>query len=597
MILLHSPLPYLKLSLQLILFQKNLKRFRALALLFLFLFLQSCQSNPESTEPLRMGSRHFQDGHRMDSITRYQRQLSWDYLDRGMIDSAVMHSFGLIQDIESAEVIEDEKIIDAYYHFSRILLNTKAEELASDYMLRTINLYEKAGFDTTWYYNTLIGSMASLYLKQEKFIEARVYFDKSIQIAEKVEWRSRIAGVLNNIGILKERMGQIDSAEFYFLRARDLYAKENMDDNSFVFSINNNLGGVAYKQKNYTKSYEYFKTNNDLAKSLINQNRDAYYRIVTSNVGLAKNLVALNRTTEAAHVLKLATNGLDALSFDKRARFVEEIGELKKKIALKNGDFRQYIELVNNVARFKDSLHTAEIQALSAITHRMASLQIETANLNLKTNQQELLLAKEEKKFNRWLAIGAIVLLVTIISFFIILAKKRTKQFRVERKLQLADLKNKELEKESLNLKLKNQARDLSELSGYTLLARKIVEEAKDRLKRLKNLDLEEQKRELNVLSGDLTRQLNNNKAKALIQENLHEISAEFYAALSKKSNKKLSLAEMELCALFRLKLSDSQIADIRGISNNAVQVARYRIKKKLAISKADQLSEVLLEL
>jgi len=57
-----------------------------------------------------------------------------------------------------------------------------------------------------------------------------------------------------------------------------------------------------------------------------------------------------------------------------------------------------------------------------------------------------------------------------------------------------------------------------------------------------------------------------------------------------------LSPSEQKLCAFLRLNLNTKEIANLMGISSRGVEVARYRLRKKLDLTTGQNLSKFVLE-
>lgn len=57
-----------------------------------------------------------------------------------------------------------------------------------------------------------------------------------------------------------------------------------------------------------------------------------------------------------------------------------------------------------------------------------------------------------------------------------------------------------------------------------------------------------------------------------------------------------LSPNEQRLCAFLRLNLSTKEIAKLMIISSRGVEIARYRLRKKLGLQKGQNLTKFLLE-
>lgn len=53
----------------------------------------------------------------------------------------------------------------------------------------------------------------------------------------------------------------------------------------------------------------------------------------------------------------------------------------------------------------------------------------------------------------------------------------------------------------------------------------------------------------------------------------------------------------MKLCAYLRMNLSSKQIAQLENISVRGVEISRYRLRKKLLLSKETSLFNFLLEI
>jgi DNA-binding CsgD family transcriptional regulator len=67
---------------------------------------------------------------------------------------------------------------------------------------------------------------------------------------------------------------------------------------------------------------------------------------------------------------------------------------------------------------------------------------------------------------------------------------------------------------------------------------------------------------------------------------------------LSRLTNEFIDLTpgEQKLCAFLRLKMDTKEIANLMGVSLRGVEVARYRLRKKLGLHKHQNLSKFILE-
>ena len=72
------------------------------------------------------------------------------------------------------------------------------------------------------------------------------------------------------------------------------------------------------------------------------------------------------------------------------------------------------------------------------------------------------------------------------------------------------------------------------------------------------------------------------------------KVHSDFLVAL-KARHPSLTASELKLCAYLRMNLSNKEIAQLVNISVRGVEIARYRLRKKLGLSKEMNLFEFLL--
>lgn len=74
------------------------------------------------------------------------------------------------------------------------------------------------------------------------------------------------------------------------------------------------------------------------------------------------------------------------------------------------------------------------------------------------------------------------------------------------------------------------------------------------------------------------------------------KVNINFFQHLKNKFPE-LSSGEMKLCALIRLGLANKQISDIMNISPQSVNVARYRLRKKLSLTNEQSLDDFIIQI
>lgn len=79
-----------------------------------------------------------------------------------------------------------------------------------------------------------------------------------------------------------------------------------------------------------------------------------------------------------------------------------------------------------------------------------------------------------------------------------------------------------------------------------------------------------------------------------IFQDNFQQVHVDFFAML-KKRHPELTAHELRLCAMIRLNLSNDDIATVLGVAPKSINVAKYRLRKKMKINASDEFLQILL--
>jgi len=101
---------------------------------------------------------------------------------------------------------------------------------------------------------------------------------------------------------------------------------------------------------------------------------------------------------------------------------------------------------------------------------------------------------------------------------------------------------------------------------------------------------------DLNSLKLLILDNLNVEKERKSLDKYMKELNENFFRNLE-INYPGLTESEKKLCSLLRLKLSSKEIASILNISPKSVEVGRYRLRKKMGVSKNEKLSKVIRKL
>ena len=180
--------------------------------------------------------------------------------------------------------------------------------------------------------------------------------------------------------------------------------------------------------------------------------------------------------------------------------------------------------------------------------------------------------------------------------------KKRQEQMYREREKQL---KTSALEAEKEVIRLRNinlraemiqKDKELANATMQMIQKNKSLSVIKKSLQRLSSESNDElTKNQMNTLIRKINREMDSEKQWKVFEdhfENVHE-------TLLKRIKAKypdLSPSELKLCAYLRLNISSKEIATLMNISTRGVEISRYRLRKKLNISRETNLTEFIMK-
>jgi tetratricopeptide (TPR) repeat protein len=185
---------------------------------------------------------------------------------------------------------------------------------------------------------------------------------------------------------------------------------------------------------------------------------------------------------------------------------------------------------------------------------------------NLKLGRRDATIEKSRTRIIG-LAVGIVMLVIIALFWY--------RNFVLKRRA----LKLKERDVENMSLKIKRESAWIDSLVSLNA-----------KIKKNKVTDTEDQ---IAQLVDEMKDNLVVDKHRQVIAKNVEVVSIEFKNKL-KERYPNLTKIEIEMCELIRLELSNLEIARIRDISQNSAKMARYRLKKKLAISPEESIFQVL---
>lgn len=155
---------------------------------------------------------------------------------------------------------------------------------------------------------------------------------------------------------------------------------------------------------------------------------------------------------------------------------------------------------------------------------------------------------------------------------------------------EIMQLKNAKLQVE---INFKNQ--ELTSSAMHLIQKNKLLQDVKNSLKILTN---EEKNKSLNPQLNRLIRSIDKDldgvEGWTRFAENFDQVHGNFVTRL-KESYPNLTTQEIKFSAYLRMNLNTKEIANLLGISVRGVEIGRYRVRKKLGLSRQENLSDFLL--
>lgn len=430
---------------------------------------------------------------------------------------------------------------------------------------------------------TALNSIGGIFYYQEDFDSALHYFNESLKIRQKDGTPKDIAASLNNVGEIYRLQGKYQAALEYYNEAVSINREYSYLDN---LAINLSNIGLIYSDQGQTEeAVTYFLESIQTAEKTANSSGK-----ISALYELGKHYNRISNFDKAIEsfreMMQISTDINDLQGLKNASEGLAIANEGKNNIVAALKHFKQY-------SRFKDSLFVInKTEQLDEMQTRF-TLDLKEKELALKDNEIALL-QREQKlnNFKQWLLLLSLMLL----SFFGIL---------IYGKLQSRNKKNRLLlqQKESLNkarealmeAELKSKSNELTNFALHLGEKTKFLEDLKKELKGIKQLGEEDRDTKIKDLMFNVQQNLQIQKELDEFQKTMHEVS-EGFAKKLKTRFPNLTKNEERLCTMLKLNLSSKEIAALNNSTIRAVEMGRYRLRKKLELNQEQNIIDFLQE-
>lgn len=374
---------------------------------------------------------------------------------------------------------------------------------------------------------------------------------------------SEYATIIDNIGLNYFKTGNIKAAESCFNQTVFL-AKQLQDELRYAKALGN-LALVQQQKGNFRLAISLIKKDIEISEKMQSNQNTMYASIL-----LAELNIKINKLDQAEEILKKAEEISNSKSYFEKS----ELQIIKLRLDILKQQNKTDNELI---------LRRRMIVLEDSIKNKDGDIAINEANWIIRKANFQKNLNKANNQFKRESAVkniyAVVVIMTFLLAFFIFLSFKKQlkkRQFNYEQIVTLL-----ELEKIKAEQKLSEAHENLDAQVDYLKEKNIQIKKLKFEINQIKESSsnyLEKEKGKLGVLLGSHLMTENNwNTFKREFQKE----NPEFYHFLQEHfpeitdSNKRILLLQ-------KLDFNNSEIAELLGITTEAVKKSKQRLKKKL---------------
>ncbi len=393
-------------------------------------------------------------------------------------------------------------------------------------------------------------NMGGAYLSGRDFEKARQNFEKALEMNRQINSQVYYGVLYNNLGIVYKEKKDFPKALDYYNKCLDI--RTRLADTAGMAQIFNNLGDYYYLTGDYNKSIE----------------------ILNKALAFSRKAGNIRSQMKAANFLSMT---------------YEKINKQADALAM----HKLFKQLNDSIINSEQIQNTARLELQYQYDKQRKESEL----------QQEIMLARKERKALIYLIIAGLLLF----SFVIVMLLNRNQRIKIKQSKLLQEsleLESKNLnlekqnlllEKQNLELELEFRNKELATHVMYLLKKNEFIGSITEKLLSLKPLLLPENK----VWMQDIVKEMKSNIDNTVWGEfevRFQQVHQDFYLKLSEKYPD-LTPNETKLCAFLRLNMTTKDISAITFQSLKSIQVARARLRKKMDISRDDNLVSLLQQL
>ncbi|OJJ14550.1 hypothetical protein BKI52_43015 [marine bacterium AO1-C] len=443
-----------------------------------------------------------------------------------------------------------------------------------------------------------LAKLGILYADQKKYQSLKQCGLDALKIAQRLNDQVILSRAYNLLGIAFFNLEQFDKAIHFYKKALDYKLLTNDFDRLVI--LYHNIAEVYRTTYQYEEAIDYFK------KSLLYaQKRGDLLAsgVMLRNIGEIYHLQKQYKTAE--DYLKQSQAPFDQLkSFNELCTSYKLLA--KNYEAAKNFEQAYFMHIKYKQA-YDSIFNNQKSEIISKIEQRYKDeKKQEVISLLKKENKLQEQKAKLQRKLRNIALVGLGLLGIVLLLFFkhyklrskvlqqksLLLEKENERHISESQRLAIEQkLKQEENKQLRLELDYKNQ-----ELATSTLLIHQktsILGNIQQELKQFQQVDPNKWQVHLDNIQKIIKENTDLEQEWKRLKVHFDQVHPRFFNTLQQQYPH-LSQYDLRLCAYIRINLTNKEIGRILGVGFRSIQVAKFRLKKKIGLEKSQDLSEFI---
>ncbi len=414
-----------------------------------------------------------------------------------------------------------------------------------------------------------LGNIGIIYMELGNYHDAKIYQHKVLKLIKRESLYYMLGGVYLTLSKLHQLESQYDSALIYsnLCLTDKFFNKSPLSVAHVYFDM-----ATIYKGQGLIDSAKvYFEKSMNLCR------KNGYSKLELRNrFGLASLELSGKEYDMASSALEQLSN--EAYGF--HSRFHQDVFSNLYNACKNKGDFKMALYFHELLLELKDSLSNEQIR--EQVLEKEKKYQLGVKDAEVKYLQQ---LVKKDRAIG-YGTIGIMALSILLLVFVMLWATK--KRSLLEKEKQFATKEN-QIIKTELELKNRELASNLLHLSSI----QEILQQIKSKLKKQIKAGQFITENDLQVILQYIDNHENSERWREFY-DRFDELEGDFLTKIA-SFYPKLTAAEIRLCGLLRLNLTNKDIAFLTNRSIRTVENLRFRIRKKMNLSQNANLVQHLL--